>query len=72
MTGVVVLVVLMAECLLVARLVSASRMARTRSSRRETVRTELRTADRRVETEFQRARRAMNDAAGQSWRNLAG
>jgi hypothetical protein len=70
--GVVLLLVLLAACLLAARLDSASQAARSRRSPSETVRTALFVADRRVEAEFQRARRAMNDAAGQSWRNLAG
>lgn len=36
------------------------------------VRRNLHMADLQVQSEFHRARRAMNDAAGQSWRNLAG
>lgn len=32
---------------------------------------ELHRADQVIESEFRRARRAMNDAAQQSWRNLA-
>ena len=39
--------------------------------REERVRAELKKADRRVDVEHRNARRAMNDAAGQSWRNLA-
>jgi hypothetical protein len=38
----------------------------------ESVRTELLIADQRIASEFHRACHAMNDAAGQSWRNLAG
>ncbi|GAA1508653.1 hypothetical protein [Nocardioides humi] len=45
---------------------------RDRHEAAEQVRRELIAADRRLAGEYQRARRAMNDAAGQSWRNLAG
>ena len=38
----------------------------------ESMTADLLAADRRVAGEFHRARHAMNDAAGQSWRNLAG
>lgn len=40
--------------------------------RRERLLDELYQTDRAIETEFRRARQAMNDATGQSWRNLAG
>lgn len=36
------------------------------------LKTELLIADHRISHDFHQARRAMNDAAGQSWRNLAG
>lgn len=36
------------------------------------LKTELVIADHRINHDFHQARRAMNDAAGQSWRNLAG
>lgn len=36
------------------------------------IRAELLLADQRVDYEYRRARHAMNDAAGQSWRNLTG
>ncbi|OBK19138.1 hypothetical protein [Mycobacterium sp. 1245852.3] len=36
------------------------------------LKTELTIADHRINHDFHHARRAMNDAAGQSWRNLAG
>ena len=38
----------------------------------ESIHAELLLADQRVDYEYHHARRAMNDAAGQSWRNLAG
>lgn len=38
----------------------------------DAVRAALLEGDGRIEGEHLRARRAMNDAAGQSWRNLAG
>lgn len=44
----------------------------SRRSVTDAVRAELLSADQRVDTEYHQARRAMNDAAGQSWRNLAG
>ncbi|OUZ08151.1 hypothetical protein BHE97_14555 [Aeromicrobium sp. PE09-221] len=45
---------------------------RTEQRRADQLRRDLRVADLRVQSDFHRARRAMNDAAGQSWRNLAG
>lgn len=36
------------------------------------LKTDLLLADHRIDREFHRARRAMNDATGQSWRNLTG
>lgn len=36
------------------------------------IRSELHYADQQVAQDHRQARRAMNDAAGQSWRNLAG
>lgn len=36
------------------------------------LKTDLLIADHRIHHEFHQARRAMNDAAGQSWRNLTG
>lgn len=42
------------------------------TSRKELkVRAELLAADRKLAAEHRKVRRAMNDAAGQSWRNLA-
>lgn len=38
----------------------------------ESIRAELRLADQRLDAEYRQARRAMNDAVGQSWRNLTG
>lgn len=46
--------------------------ARAEQRKADEIRRDLHVADLRVQSEFQRARRAMNDAAGQSWRNLAG
>lgn len=37
----------------------------------EKVRAELRAAELAIDSQFRQARREMNDAAGQSWRNLA-
>lgn len=53
---------------------TAARHERSRAQqRRETeLRRNLHVADLQVQSDFHRARRAMNDAAGQSWRNLAG
>ena len=50
------------------------RRKRDRAEQRKAaqLRRDLRLADLRVQSEFHRARRAMNDASGQSWRNLAG
>lgn len=52
----------------------AIREERIRASRRKAtrLRRNLHVADLRVQSEFHQARRAMNEAAGQSWRNLAG
>lgn len=52
----------------------ASRRERKRSEQRKAdqLRRDLHVADLRVQSDFNRARRAMNDASGQSWRNLAG
>lgn len=52
----------------------AVRRERTRGDQRKAaqVRRDLHVADLHVQSDFQRARRAMNDAAGQSWRNLTG
>lgn len=54
--------------------VVAIRRECARVDRRKTIqlRRDLHVADLRVQSEFHQARRAMNDAAGQSWRNLAG
>lgn len=52
----------------------AIRCERARADRRRAIqlRRDLHLADLRVQSKFHQARRAMNDAAGQSWRNLAG
>lgn len=49
----------------------AARRQRHRDAE-EKLRRELLRTDRRLTSEYHRARREMNDAAGQSWRNLAG
>lgn len=38
----------------------------------DSIRAELLIANQRLDAEYRQARRAMNDAAGQSWRNLTG
>lgn len=38
--------------------------------RTDRLKRQVRAADRQVDAEYQRARRAMNDAAEQPWRNL--
>lgn len=43
-----------------------------RAEAAEQIRREALAADREVQAEFRVAKRSMNDAAGQSWRNLAG
>lgn len=52
----------------------AARRERSRTGQRKAadLRRDLHVADLHVQSDFRRARRAMNDAAGQSWRNLAG
>lgn len=52
----------------------AARRKRARAEQCKAVqlRRDLHLADLRVQSEFHRTRRAMNDVAGQSWRNLAG
>lgn len=53
---------------------AASRRDSNRAEQRKAaqLRRGLHVADLHVQSDFRRARRAMNDAAGQSWRNLAG
>ncbi len=43
---------------------------RRRQQTEARLRQDLHLADLRVQSEFRQARRAMNEAAGQSWRNL--
>jgi hypothetical protein len=63
----------LAICSLGAHLVGLFRMvSRRRPGAAERVHRDLVLADLRIDSEFQRARRAMNEAAGQDWRNLAG
>ncbi len=54
-----------AVCVAIARHDNRQRSA-------ESLRAELLHADHQVAIAHRQARRAMNDAAGQSWRNLAG
>lgn len=64
---------ILAICSLVARIAGMLRfVGRKRRSPNGRLRQDLFIADQRIGSEFQRARRDMNDAAGQSWRNLAG
>ena len=46
--------------------------SRSQQHKEAELRRNLHVADLHVQSDFRRARRAMNDAAGQSWRNLAG
>ncbi|MDV6310740.1 hypothetical protein R3Q15_02295 [Gordonia amicalis] len=55
-------------CVIISGLLSTG-PAPTTSGTEQLQRT-LRDADQKVEDEFRLARRAMNEAAGQSWRNL--
>lgn len=55
--------------------VATGALAVRRERRRDAedrLRRELLRADRQLSSEYHRARCEMNDAAGQSWRNLAG
>lgn len=73
MTDVLVFLLVLVVCSLAAtgsRLYRA--VCRQRRSKADRLREDLLVADLRIDSEFQRARRAMNDAANQSWRNLAG
>lgn len=71
MIELLVFLALLALCSLVAHTLELFRI-RPRRSAADKVRSELFVADQRIGSEFQRARRAMNEAAGQDWRNLAG
>jgi hypothetical protein len=66
-----VFLVLLVVCSLVAHALGLFRVRPHRSAA-DTIRSDLFVADQKVAAEHLRARRAMNDAAGQSWRNLAG
>ena len=70
-TALVILAVLLTVALAIGLWLDASK-SRSRQRSAEQLRHELLAADRRLETELHQARRAMNDAAGQSWRNLTG
>lgn len=72
MIEVLVFLVLLAVCAVIAERMGLFGARRPRQSAADKVRTELFVADQRIASEFQRARRAMNEAAGQDWRNLAG
>lgn len=64
-------VAITAICYVVARLAGPIHRNHTEQAEAE-LRGRLHEADAQVSAEHRRARRAMNDAAGQSWRNLAG
>lgn len=68
MAGVVVLVVLLLLLWLIVSVVVETARRGEANYRRELVR-KLQRADAALSREHARARRAMNDAAGQSWRN---
>ncbi len=71
MIEVLVFLLLLAVYAFIAHVTGIFR-TRPRQSGADEVRSELFAADRQIASEFQRARRAMNKAAGQDWRNLAG
>lgn len=71
MTGLLVFLVLILVGSFIAITVRRIYAVR-RAAVADKVRRDLLAADQRVASEHLRARRAMNDAAGQSWRNLAG
>jgi len=64
----VALVVLVVVGVAIALLVSTSSERRDQT-RAEQLRSQVRQTDAAIARDHQRARRAMNDAAGQSWRN---
>lgn len=66
------LLVILALLLFCAAAVGIARAESQRRSSSEALRIELLTADHRITSEYHQARRAMNDAAGRSWRNLTG
>lgn len=70
MIGLLVFLMLLVVCSLVAHALGLFRVRPRRSA--DTIRSDLFVADQKVAAEHLRARRAMNEAAGQSWRNLAG
>ena len=70
MTGLLVFLVLILVGSFIASIVR--RIYATRRATADKVRRDLLVADQKVASEHLRARRAMNKAAGQSWRNLAG
>ncbi|MBZ5736074.1 hypothetical protein K8Z61_16385 [Nocardioides sp. TRM66260-LWL] len=71
MIELLVFLVLLVACSLVAHALELFRI-RPRQSAADKIRSDLFAADQKVATEFHRTRRAMNEAAGQDWRNLAG
>lgn len=71
MTGLLLVLGLLVAIVMVLCLID-SRTGRARQQASPArVRRELSSADQQINSEFRRTRRAMNDAAGQSWRNLA-
>lgn len=71
MSGLVVGILVIAVVVLYAVGFHADVVAWRQARRERAVTAELDAAARSVEREYHRTRRAMNEAAGQSWRNLA-
>lgn len=70
MTGILIVIAFVAFCGLAAYLHLIGPGPSDRAV--DALKTDLLIADQRINHEFHQARRAMNDATGQSWRNLAG
>ena len=72
MLGLAVFIVLLIISSLAVRATASAFGRRANITPAEQIRTGLFDADQHLSSEFQRAREAMNDASGQTWRNLAG
>lgn len=75
MAGVVLFVVALAISALLGNLLLGYidlRVSRRSAQSRADIREQFALSELRVDAEFANARASMNDAAGQSWRNLAG
>ena len=70
MTGVVLIVAVLISAVFIAWALGLTSTPKQPSE--DDVRAALLESDARLQAEHLQARRAMNDAAGQSWRNLAG